>query len=231
MSTEPSSVYRILMLRDCGPDVTFENELQTPENNEEEDAIILDSGANKHVFATSMYFNNINLLKDPKTFVSANNQRTTCNLGGDVLWLRDLLYVPSAHSNIISLSCLQAAGFGARLVQGGMDVLLPGGQRLLTARLVHGLYHIEWNDMIKAKDYILDYWTCTHTPQPANINVSTIMLTVHETLELLHKRLGHISMERIKHLVNAGYLSSETTISPHNDHVCDTCKLCKSTRS
>jgi len=139
--------------------------------------------------------------------------------------------ITNAHSNIISLSCLQAAGFGARLVQAGMEILLPGGQRLLTARLVNGMYRVIWNDLVMAKDFILDYWTHDHQSTPAEIDVSTIMLTVHETIELLHKRFGHTTLKRIKHLVNAGYLSAETTFSPLNDHVCDSCKRCKSTRS
>jgi len=229
-SSDHNSVYRILMFQECGQDITINQEDANRGYVYNDVTIIIDSGANRHVFATPEYFNCIELLKEPRSFVSANNQRTVCSLGGDVLWLKDVLYLPTAHSNIISLSCLQESGFGARLVQGGMEILLPDGQRLLTARLVHGMYRVIWDDMMRAKDHILDYWTCLPTAQPSNINVSAVMLSMHETLELLHKRLGHISMKRIKHLVDAGYLSSETSISPFNDHVCDACKSCQSTR-
>jgi len=236
-SKNDSSIYRLLMFKDCSEDVqinsTHNSDLGLSESEEYDsnDQILLDSGANRHVFNTESYFSSIEYLLEPRMFVSANNEYTEVYQIGEVLWLKDVLFVPNAHSNIMSLSCLQAAGFGARLVHGGMEILLPGGHRLLTASLVNGLYIISWNDMLKAKDTILDYWNVHKFAEPPNIDVSTVMLSMHETIELLHKRLGHVSMKRIKHLVDSGYLNSEITLSQYKDHVCDSCMRCKSTRS
>jgi hypothetical protein len=110
---------------------------------DESEDIIIDSGANRHVFCTADHFSHIEVLLEPKVFISANNMRTYVHHMGDVLWLKDVLFVANAHNNIISLSCLQAAGFGARLIPEGMEIHLPDGQRLLTACLANGLYRIK----------------------------------------------------------------------------------------
>jgi len=222
------------MFRQCCSDVQpVDNDQVVLDHNsfDESEDIIIDSGANRHMFNTYRFFSHIDLLFEPRVFVSANNIKTYVNRIGDVLWLKDVLYLSSAHNNIISLSCLQSSGFGARLVPEGLEILLPDGQPLLTARLVNGLYYVKWSDMLLAKDIILDHWSKTSFNNPSQIEVPKVMLSMHETIALLHKRLGHVSMSRIKHMINAGYLSSETTLTTHNDHVCDACSLCKSTRS
>jgi len=211
-----SSIYRLLMFKECSEDVQIYSAhnsdlgLSDEQEFDSNSQILLDSGANRHVFNTESYFSSIYSLLEPKIFVSANNEYTEVYQMGDVLWLKDVLFFPHAHSNVISLSCLQAAGFGARLVHAGMEILLPGGHRLLTACLVNGLYLISWNDMIRAKDTILDYWNLHKYSESPKIDVSTVMLTMHETIELLHKLLGHVSMKRIKHLVDSGYLNSHS---------------------
>jgi len=242
-NSNTNSIYRLLMFKDCGVesgsdksdteqyvDQNFNQSSTGSSDADDTDLILIDSGANRHLFNTAEYFDSLDRLDAPRSFICANNQRTTVKVIGNVLWLKDVLYCPSAHRNIISLSCLQAAGFGARLSSEGMDILLPDGQHLLTACLVNGLYYISWDNMLSAKDKILKLWTTDRQHVFPTIDVSTVMLSMHDTIQLLHKRLGHISMKRIKHLVNAGYLSTETSYSQYKDHICDACARCKSTR-
>jgi hypothetical protein len=183
---------------------------------------MLDSGASSH------YVNNINALSDiinlpvPKYVTVANGQREAISImgtlrlvgdSGNIIVLKEVKYVPSFNTNLISISKLTNNGASVEFSKNDAK-LVRGGQVLLTAKRNGDLYNINH--------------TCND--EKANSATST-------SLSLFHQRIGHLSMSSIKQLLDQeavqgiDKLKNEIGKTIHTPHMCEGCAMGKSHRT
>lgn len=114
---------------------------------------------------------------------------------GHYLDLFETLYVPSFSRNLISLSKLDNYGFGVRFEQGSFSLLknnVPYGFGILS----DGLYKLKLDNV-----FAESLFTSHHIENKRG--------RLNEKSDFLwHKRLGHISKERLERLVKEEILSS-----------------------
>ena len=113
-----------------------------------------------------------------------------------VLDLENTLYVPSFSKNLISVSKLVPLGFEFSFV--GLDFRLFKNSSLVgCGTLVDGLYKLNLDPVFE------------HSLLTLHDNIGIKRTIIDENSSMLwHRRLGHISMERIKRLVNDGVLKA-----------------------
>jgi hypothetical protein len=184
---------------------------------------ILDSGATSH------YINDIRVLDDvvelstAKSVMVANSQKVnitkmgTVNLVGDYgdkISLKDVRYVPSFNTNLVSVSKLTNAG-GKVVFDSNGAKLIKNGKTLLTAHRVGNLYYVNVQQ--------------SNNSEKAN--------GVSEDLSLFHQRSGHLGLSTIKHVVEKNavlgidYLKGADITAALSSHTCHGCELGKSHRT
>lgn len=116
---------------------------------------------------------------------------------GHVLELRDVAYVPSIRRNLISISVLDRCGYTFHFGNGHVSLycnsLLVG-----SGTLSDGLYMVVLHS---------DFGGSSSQVPNANVIVGSKRARLNEKSSMLwHKRLGHISKERIQRLIKDGIL-------------------------
>ena len=121
----------------------------------------------------------------------------TCTLtlsNGFVLVLEKTFYVPSFSRNLIYVSRLVAFGFSFSF-QDIVFNLFYESNRIGTGILADGLYRISLQNEA--------------TNNSLHVHIGTKRCNINEDFSMLwHRRLGHISIDRIKRLVKDGVLST-----------------------
>ena len=187
----------------------------------------LDSGATKHITP------NKGLLVQPKTVQEnipitwGNGTAGKAQAVGDVilmdtcaagrkLVLRDVLYVPEAKANLLSMSHARKAGARFVIDQHGCKVYY-GPDLLATAKERDGLYIIE-----------------SQGAKPARAMLAQPKETAQEWHRRWHRRFGHLGYENLAKMVKGNMvkginLSAEDFLEA-NKEVCEPCALAKQTR-
>ncbi|WCJ28653.1 Retrovirus-related Pol polyprotein from transposon RE1 [Euphorbia peplus] len=186
---------------------------------------IVDSGASVHMSCNLDQMHNVQKLIQPKPVYLPTGEAQSVSQCGDVdihgkLQLKDVLFSPHFKYNLLSVSkLLQDAGIMVKfasewcLLQRSGD-LIP----LAVGIMKEGLYYIT------AEPFSIKLIQQVQTSSLALFHVSD--KSVH-TLELWHKRLGHISVHRMQHLegVNVHMSADSSHLS-----ACDVCLRSKQTR-
>jgi hypothetical protein len=152
---------------------------------------VLDSGASYHL--TSEFHNMINVRDlDRDIHITFGNGSAGKATGiGDVLLkgtpiiLRDVLYVPDASANLMSVTCATANGAEFVFNKSSCDIKVNGAIIATAIRQDNGLYCIG-NSGYDA---------------PAHL------ATVKETPELWHRRFGHLGYDNLAKLVRSDMVS------------------------
>ena len=121
----------------------------------------------------------------------------TCSLvlsSGFILELEKTFYVPSFSRNLISISRLVSLGFSFNFSDSGFS-LSNKSKVIGYGTLFDGLFHIQLQNDI------------TYNSMHVTAGLKRCVMN-EESSMLWHQRLGHISIEKIKKLVNDGVLST-----------------------
>ena len=190
--------------------------------------IVSDSGATKHMFHDRDQFSSY---RDTENhFVRVAEGTLVPVLGmGDVGPLKGVLHVPSLVYDLVSESCLDRDGKWC-ITGDGVKTFYertPGGRPdyaavFLVARLCH-------TDM-----YIVNPMYLGMSNNKYNYKCYDALASKTEALDLLHKVLGHISIDRIQELVKSGHVAWNHESPPVNfrkfSSPCIACALAKSKR-
>jgi hypothetical protein len=180
---------------------------------------IYDSGCTSHI---SPYRNNLeNFIEiSPKSFRAANKQDFNAvgkgemvidvPNGADISQLRltEVLYAPEVGYTLVSVGRLDDNGFSATFGGGKCVLRGPDGEELGSVpKSSRGLYKV------------------VHEGESVNTAVEGI------TLDLLHRRMGHISPGIAKKLVTSGFVTGVRLVSTADaDFFCESCVYAKATR-
>ena len=114
--------------------------------------------------------------------------------GGFILELEKTFYVPSFSRNLLSISRLVPLGFSFNFLDSGFS-LSNKSKVIAYGTLSNGLFHIQLQNDV--------------TYNSMHVTVGLKGCVVNEESSMLwHQRLRHISIERMKKLVNEGVLST-----------------------
>ena len=164
----------------------------------------IDSGSTIHVSNTLQGMQNLRKPVGSEQYIYSGNKMSsrveaigTCNLvlsSGFILELEKTFYVPSFSRNLISISRLVPLGFFFSFSDSGFS-LSNKSKVIGYGTLSDGLFHIQLQN-----DFTYNSMHVTAGLKRCVMNEESSMLW--------HRRLGHISIERIKKLVNDGVLST-----------------------
>lgn len=152
-----------------------------------------------------------------KTFHTANKNTFTATQKGTAkinvqgpapLVLPDVLYIPELANTLVSISCLDEAGYRVTFGGGQGVITNERGDVVGTIPKSNGLYRLV--DKVEGE---------------ANAVVERI------TLDDLHRRMGHISVQAAKRLVQDGFVEGiALTALEESTGQCESCIFAKSTR-
>ena len=159
----------------------------------------IDSGSTTHISNTMQGFLSIQTIKPSEKFVYMGDRTKAPVEGigtyrlsldtGHYLDLFQTLYVPTFSRNLVSLPKLDKAGFSFKFGSGSFT-LLKNNNIIGSGILCDGLYKFKLDD----------YFTETLMTLHHNIGTKRSLVNEHSAY-LWHKRLGHISKERMQRLV------------------------------
>ena len=165
----------------------------------------LDSGATNHVAFTIQGF--INWRKpnqDESKLTVGNNEKADVVFVGDVilildsgfrLMLKDTFYVPSFRRNLVSVSCLDMYDYSFEIKSNVISLFL-NSNKVGCCYMSNGLYRL----CLSPNDIYVVY--------TAEKVVSKRPLPKEQSYALWHKRLGHISKDRVERLIKTNILSA-----------------------
>ena len=163
----------------------------------------IDSGSTIHVSNTLQGMQNLRKpVRSEQCIYSGSKMSSrvaigTCNLvlsSGFILELEKTFYVPSFSRNLISISRLVPLGFSFSFSDSGFS-LSNKSKVIGYGTLSNGVFHIQLQN---------DF---TYNSMHVTAGLKRYVMN-EESSMLWHRRLGHISIERIKKLVNDGILST-----------------------
>ena len=163
----------------------------------------LDSGATNHVaFTIQGFINRRKPNQDESKLTVGNNEKADVVFVGDVilildsgfrLMLKDTFYVPSFRRNLVSVSCLDMYDYSFEIKNNVISLFL-NSNKVGCCYMSNGLYRLclSPNDICVA---------CT-----AEKVVSKRPLPKEQSYALWHKRLGHISKDRVERMIKTNIL-------------------------
>ena len=190
--------------------------------------IVSDSGATKHMFHDTNQFSNY--VETVNHFVRVADGKLVPVLGvGDVGPLRNVLHVPSLVYDLVSEPSLDkegkwcVTGDGVKMFYDRNKCGQPNfASVFLVARLNH-------TDM-----YIVNPMYLGMSNKDYNYKCFDALASKAEAIDLLHKTLGHVSVDRIQELIKTGHIVWNNEASPVNlrrhSNPCIACALAKSKR-
>ena len=163
----------------------------------------LDSGATNHVaFTIQGFINRRKPNKDESKLTVGNNEKADVMFVGDVilildsgfkLMLKDTFYVPSFRRNLVSVSCLDSYDYSFEIKSNVISIFL-NSNKVGCCHMSNGLYRLS----LSPNDVYVAY--------TAEKVVSKRPLPKEESYALWHKRLGHISKDRVERLIKTNIL-------------------------
>ena len=176
----------------------------------------LDSGATNHVaFTIQGFINRRKPNQDESKLNVGNNKKADVVLVGDVilildsgfrLMLKDTFYVPSFRRNLVSVSCLDMYDYSFEIKSNVISLFL-NSNKVGCCYMSNGLYRL----CLSPNDIYVAYM--------AEKVVSKRPLPKEQSYALWHKRLGHISKDRVERLI-------KTNILPALKNDLETCVDC-----
>ena len=164
----------------------------------------IDSGSTIHVSNTLQGMQNLRKSMGSEQCIYSGNKMSSrveaiglCSLvlsSSFILELEKTFYVPSFSRNLISISRLVPLGFSLNFTDSGFS-LSNKSKVIGYGALSDGLFHIQLHN-----DVTYNFMHVTAGLKRCVMNEESSMLW--------HRRLGHISIERMKKLVNDGVLST-----------------------
>ena len=181
---------------------------------------VYDSGCTRHITPYRDAIDNF-IEISPKSFRAANKLDFTAVGMGEMtvdvpngvdisqLRLTEVMYSPEVGYTLVSVSRLDENGFSVTFANGKCTIQGPEGECIgAIPKTGRGLYRV------------------AHEPEMANIAIEVL------TLDQFHRRMGHISTEVARKLVDNGFVTGvrlETTPSGE-PHFCESCVYAKATR-
>ena len=163
----------------------------------------LDSGATNHVaFTIQGFINRRKPNKDESKLTVGNNEKADVMFVGDVIlvldsgfkfMLKDTFYVPSFRRNLVSVSCLDSYDYSFEIKSNVISIFL-NSNKVGCCHMSNGLYILS----LSPNDIYVAY--------TAEKVVSKRPLPKEESYALWHKRLGHISKDRVERLIKTNIL-------------------------
>ena len=176
----------------------------------------LDSGATNHVaFTIQGFINRRKPNQDESRLTVGNNEKDDVVFVGDVilildfgfrLMLKDTFYVPSFRRNLVSVSCLDKYDYSFEIKSNVISLFL-NSNKVGCYYMSNGLYRL----CLSPNDIYVAY--------TAEKVVSKRPLPKEQSYALWHKRLGHISKDRVERLI-------KTNILPALKNDLETCVDC-----
>ena len=191
--------------------------------------IIMDNGANRHMFSDEWMFTRYEPSSESSFVIAAGGQRLLILGQGDIGNLIDVLHVEGIVKNLISLTYLARLGcsyFGKFESCELFDV----NEKLLLRGFIKedDLLIVDIQDLFNMPCINCDAAQSFQHNSSNQENI--ILLTINETIDIMHRRLGHIDRNRVRYMINEGLTSL-----PYSDmdnfytkHICKTCALGKS---
>ena len=138
---------------------------------------------------------------DLKVNLPNGNQKTT------PITLKNVLYSPHMAFTLISMSCVDRAGFSIHIQGGNCVIRTPNSKTIACIPEIRGLYRI--------------------IDSPAhNANVSVKQISINE----LHQRMGHVNHEDLQRMVEKGMVTGINLDLSSKPEFCETCIKAKATR-
>ena len=163
----------------------------------------LDSGATNHVaFTIQGFINRRKPNQDESKLTVGNNEKADVVFVRDVilildfgfrLMLKDTFYVPSFRRNLVSVSCLDMYDYSFEIKNNVISLFL-NSNKVGCCYMSNGLYRL----CLSPNDI---YVACT-----VEKVVSKRPLPKEQSYALWHKRLGHISKDRVERLIKTNNL-------------------------
>ena len=166
----------------------------------------MDNGANMHMFADKWMFTRYEPRLESSFVIAAGGQRLRILGQGDIGNLFDVLHVEGIVKNLISLTFLARLGcsyFGkfefCDLFDVNDNILLRGvimNEDLLVVD-IQDLFNMPCINCDAAQEF-----------QHNSFNQeNVIFLTINETIDIMHRRLGNIGRNRVRYIINEGLTS------------------------
>ncbi|KAJ0587052.1 putative RNA-directed DNA polymerase [Helianthus annuus] len=210
----------LFMVQDVQETVYLNEEKVIPKNyesgSEEKDLWYLDNGASNHMTGNISFFSELNKRVGGKVKFGDGSQVEICGKGsilllgktGEQRLLTDIYYIPSLHSNIISLGQATECGCDIRMKDDYLLMRDAQGKVLMNVtRSKNRLY------TIKLK-----------VGKPVCLKAR-----IDNENWLWHARLGHLNFESMKQMVNKDMVVGMPKIN-HENQICDSCLVGKHTR-
>ena len=209
---------------------------------------IIDSGASAHMSAQRDKYSSYRKLPMPKR-VWLGDERYILAIGIGTMYLDvddvdhpilllHVLHVPDLHGNLISVSRLTSNGNKVSFLK-GTDCRIDdaNGKLAMTASIKDGLYVLKGTAAapdhahVAALDAPIARDTYDPGPMPEDLRVF-VANESKATVEVWHKRLGHISYDTVLHMVRTGMVKGMSLIgeSKAPKSTCTSCLAGKQTR-
>lgn len=183
-------------------------------NNNDCETWVIDSGCTSHMTNRGNIFNNF-IKTQSKIGIAKNNESMISkgigNIEFDKCLLKEVMYVPDLKCNLLSVNAITNAGGNVRFSKDKVIISNTNKQSLQGYKTKNGLFQIDLTKTVSADSYLT-----TDDTNPA-IN--------------WHRRLGHISLIKLKELRNISD-GIKITLSELKEleKVCDICQKAKQTR-
>ena len=155
---------------------------------------IIDSGATQHMTPNRQAFLTYQPISNRKVFLGDNGMVEAIGMGCIVvevmvkgvlrkIRIQDALHVPKLHANLLSVSKLVAQGLRVQFNNQGCILVARSGEMIVTAPKVGNLYQLEFK-----------------TVNGSSTACVAQAAVVQDSMELWHKRLGHLNVKSVKAL-------------------------------
>ena len=143
---------------------------------------------------------------------------------GDIGNLLDVLHVEGIVKNLISLTFLARLGCSYFGKFEFCDLYDVNGNILIRGNIMEDdLLVVDIQDLFNMSS--IDCDAAQEFQRNTSNEENVILLTINETIDIMHRRLGHIGRNRVRYMINEGLTSL-----PYSDmdtfytkHICKTC--------
>ena len=194
---------------------------------------IVDTGATCHILRDEKFSRHPYRFKPTDTTVALGDHGITLKALGtcSVGILRNALIVPKMSLNLVSGAELEKAGYFLLVKNSECTIYHLRGEKIFTAKLLNGLYCFLMKDFLECCSNRTSKVESTMVAKVKKPSVISSKLDI----ELLHKRLGHASIEDIMGGLKNGTISGYTIDTKRENGkyqlqngVCTTCMKAKS---
>jgi transposase InsO family protein len=155
---------------------------------------IIDSGATQHMTPHRQAFLTYQPISNRKVFLGDNGMVEAIGMGCIIvevmvnavmrkIRIQDALHVPKLHANLLSVSKLVAQGLKVEFNNQGCVLATRSGEMIVTVPKLGNLYQLEFKTV--------------NDSSTASVAQAAL---VQDSMELWHKRLGHLNVKSVKAL-------------------------------